>query len=243
MWMDAGHLCAGAQSPQRQDLYRRHMSKGLLVTHWPYGTNTEVHGMTDKAMHMYIGTADDPLVIVRGGIFGGTLPNIECVLKAYVIALHQSLTDGYMGTEECIWAMIFARFPHLFAGFDNNSLGNHGDNCASFQAATMEVRGGGGGGSSGPGGGGARGRQLTPPLAPPHTQADEIDAGKREKFVSPPIPEKPSWWDESVDGAAGAAAVLRASSKAKTGANARKALEQLQRIGGVGTAAPPPAKK
>ena len=95
--------------------------------------------MTDKAMHMYIGTNDDPLVIVRGGIFGGTLPYIECVLKAYVIALHQSLTDGYLGTEECVWAMIFARFPHLFAGFDNNSLGNHGDNCASFQANTMEA--------------------------------------------------------------------------------------------------------
>lgn len=119
-------------------MYRRHMSEALLVTHWPYGTTTEVHGMTDKAMHLYIGTADDPLIIVRGGIFGGTLPYIECALKAYMIALHQSLADGYMGTEECIWAMIFARFPHLFAGFDNNSLGNHGDNCASFQKNTME---------------------------------------------------------------------------------------------------------
>jgi len=33
----------------------------------------------------------------------------------------------------------FARFPHLFGGhFDNNSLGNHGDNCASFQKNLME---------------------------------------------------------------------------------------------------------
>ena len=114
--------------------------------------------MTDKAMHLYIGTQEDPLIIVRGGIFGGTLPYIECVTKAYVIALHQTLMDGYMGTEECIWAMIFARLPHLFAGFDNNSLGNHGDNCASFQKNSME--------------------------------ADEILQGKREKFVSPPVPSR-----------------------------------------------------
>jgi len=139
LWMDAGHLCAGGQSPDRSDMYRRHMAAGFFNSHWPYATNTEVHGMTDKAMHLYIGTAEDPLVIVRGGIFGGTLPYIECVTKAYVIALHQSLMDGYMGTEECIWAMIFARLPHLFAGFDNNSLGNHGDNCASFQKNIMEA--------------------------------------------------------------------------------------------------------
>ncbi len=42
MWMDAGHLCAGAQSPERSDMYRRHMSQGFFNTHWPYGTNTEV---------------------------------------------------------------------------------------------------------------------------------------------------------------------------------------------------------
>jgi hypothetical protein len=73
-----------------------------------------VHGLTDKAMHLYLAQAEDPLRIVRGGIFGGQLPHIECVLKAYVIAMHQTLADGYMGTEECIWAMVHKRFPHLF---------------------------------------------------------------------------------------------------------------------------------
>ena len=33
------------------------------------------------------------------------------------------MTDGYVGTEECIWAMIFARFPHLFAPFSNDYNG------------------------------------------------------------------------------------------------------------------------
>ncbi len=79
LWMDAGHLCAGDQnpSPAGTSFYRSHMAGGLFVTHWPYGTTTEVHGLTDKAMHLYMAQAEDPLEIVRcvhpraGGRAGG----------------------------------------------------------------------------------------------------------------------------------------------------------------------------
>lgn len=80
-----------------------------------------------------MGTAKDPLMIVRGGIFGGTLPYIKCVARAYLHALAATLSDGYMGTEENILAMARQHFPHLFDCFDNNSRGNRGDNCAVFQ--------------------------------------------------------------------------------------------------------------
>ena len=50
----------------------------------------------------------------------------------YELALAESLSDGYMGTEENIFAMAYARFPELFAGYDNNQWGDHGDNCAIF---------------------------------------------------------------------------------------------------------------
>jgi hypothetical protein len=67
LWMDAGHLCAGDQNPTPAgtSFYRSHMASGLFVTHWPYGTTTEVHGLTDKAMHLYMAQAEDPLEIVR----------------------------------------------------------------------------------------------------------------------------------------------------------------------------------
>lgn len=57
-------------SPQRStqnpdaagtSLYRRHMAGGFFATHWPYGTQSEVHGLTDKAMHIYVATKVDPL--------------------------------------------------------------------------------------------------------------------------------------------------------------------------------------
>lgn len=43
-----------------------------------------------------------------------------------------------MGTEECIWAIIHKRFPHLFKSSSNNSQGNHGDNCNSFSLSKQE---------------------------------------------------------------------------------------------------------
>ena len=79
-----------------------------------------------------------PLARRSGGIFGGTLPRIECALRAYIIALHRTLSDGYVGTEECIWAIIHKRFPHLFKSSSNNSQGNHGDNCNSFSLSKQE---------------------------------------------------------------------------------------------------------
>ena len=42
LWMDAGHLCAGGQRPDGTSMFRRHMASGMFITHWPYGTNTEV---------------------------------------------------------------------------------------------------------------------------------------------------------------------------------------------------------
>lgn len=139
MFMDAGHACATELKPGEMPVFREHMSK-FFLTHWPYATATEVHGMLDKAMHLYMGTATDPLRIVRGGVFGGQRAHIECVAKAYNTALAQTLSDGYLGTEENILAMIFERFAELFHGFDNNSMGNHGDNCAAFQKNILEVK-------------------------------------------------------------------------------------------------------
>ena len=139
LFLDSGHLCFGEQksTPAGTSFYREMMSKGMFVTHWPYGTQTEVHGFNDKAMHLYMAQEEDPFRIVRSRIFGGDLPHIECVLKAFIIALHQTLSDGYLGRDENIWTIVHRRLPHLFSSFDNNSLGNHGDNCASFVKSLM----------------------------------------------------------------------------------------------------------
>lgn len=89
MFLDAGHMCATEIKPGEIPTYEEHFDKvridchelpasdryihvltslmQFMVTHWPYGTQTEVHGFTDKGMHMYMNTKSDPLQIVRGG--------------------------------------------------------------------------------------------------------------------------------------------------------------------------------
>lgn len=79
LFVDSGHQCAGAQDPAFMNVYTEHMERGYLVTHWPYGTNSEVHGFNDKAMHVYVGTEKDPLRVVRGGIFGAKAQVRGCV--------------------------------------------------------------------------------------------------------------------------------------------------------------------
>lgn len=139
MFVDAAHMCAGNLRPGRMPLYSRLMGEGFMVTSWPYGSGTEVHGMADKAMHVYMGTAEDPFTLVRGGVFGGRPQDIECATAVYQHILAGTLGDGYMGTEENILSLLLKHFPDLVANFDNNSLGVHGDNCASFIANQQQA--------------------------------------------------------------------------------------------------------
>lgn len=145
LFVDAAHMCAGNLRPGKMPLFKRRMDEGFFVTTWPYGTgeNSDVHGMPDRAMHVYMGTQEDPFKIVRGGVLGGRPTDIECFAKAYQLVLWGTLQDGYMGTEENALALTAKWLPGLVSAFDNDSLGNHGDNCAAFEANERELRGGG----------------------------------------------------------------------------------------------------
>jgi hypothetical protein len=74
--------------------------------------------MADKAMHMYLGTSKDPMMIVRGGVFGGTLPYIKCAARAYLRAMAETLGDGYLGTEARAYCphAVMSRSLYLFPG-------------------------------------------------------------------------------------------------------------------------------
>jgi hypothetical protein len=104
VFVDSGHMCAGAQDPEYMNVYTEHMDRGYLVTHWPYGSNTDVHGMCDKAMHAYVGTTKDPLKIVRGGVFGGRkqVPPETLVVFFEVAALDACLLSS--------WALLCLHF-------------------------------------------------------------------------------------------------------------------------------------
>jgi hypothetical protein len=83
------------------------MAQRFFATLWPYNSQVEVsqslssvdmnkkpcmflkvHGFVDKAMRVYMNQTDGPLHVVRGGIFGGTLPYVSSLQRrasAYVL--------------------------------------------------------------------------------------------------------------------------------------------------------------
>jgi hypothetical protein len=57
-----------------------------------------------------ISTIGDPSQVVRGGIFGGTPGYIDVFAQVYNLLMSQTLSDGYMGTEEnLLGALIYRR--------------------------------------------------------------------------------------------------------------------------------------
>jgi len=137
MFVDAGHGCIGALKPDHLDLMR-HLMGRMMVTYFVFnvGVTSETNGMPQKAMRHYIGPPhnneatwdnDECCNIVRGGIFGGTPAYIDVFAQIYNHALSQTLSDGYMGTDENVLAMTVARFPQLF-----NAYHNVRDNCDLF---------------------------------------------------------------------------------------------------------------
>eukprot|EP00299_Pterocystis_sp_00344_P014568 c7225_g1_i3.p1 GENE.c7225_g1_i3~~c7225_g1_i3.p1 ORF type:complete len:528 (+),score=157.32 c7225_g1_i3:49-1584(+) len=132
MFVDAGHDCIGALKLDHLNRLRQLMGR-MMVTYFDYfvGLGSETHGMPQRAYRNYVGFANNESAVccevVRGGIFGGTPAYIDVFAKMYNIALSQTLSDGYMGTEENVLGMLSARFPSLF-----NSYKNVRDNCDVF---------------------------------------------------------------------------------------------------------------
>merc|ERR1712046_310520 len=92
--------------------------------------------MPEEAYRTYVGPPhdnpatwdhDDYCRVVRGGVFGGTPAFIDVFARIYNVLLSQTLSDGYLGTEENILGALLYRFPTLFNAWENVR-----DNCDVF---------------------------------------------------------------------------------------------------------------
>eukprot|EP00301_Raphidiophrys_heterophryoidea_P004449 c1192_g1_i1.p1 GENE.c1192_g1_i1~~c1192_g1_i1.p1 ORF type:complete len:536 (+),score=134.38 c1192_g1_i1:168-1775(+) len=139
MFVDAGHDCVGALRTSHLNVLRKLMGR-MMVTYFDYHTplTSETHGMPQMAYRSYVGPPhNDPATwdrdnncckVVRGGIFGGTPAYIDVYARVYNVLLSQTLSDGYMGTEENVMGALIYRFPSLFNAYHNHD----GDNCRLF---------------------------------------------------------------------------------------------------------------
>jgi SAM-dependent methyltransferase len=94
----------------------------LLFLSYPYDGASEIHGFERPAIARYAGT-DYVKYVCRGGFFGGKKSHINAVNGIYYSYLASSLKEGYMGTEESIFAIIAHRYPDLVHRFELSGNG------------------------------------------------------------------------------------------------------------------------
>lgn len=94
----------------------------FLFLSYPYEALDEVHGFKHSSMKILCG--QDVKYVCRGGLFGGTKEAIHEANSEYYALLHNTLSDGLMGTEETIFTIMAHLFPQKYRRYalDENGL-------------------------------------------------------------------------------------------------------------------------
>ena len=77
----------------------------LFFISFPYTGNTEIHGFSREGMNKFC-NADSVDYVCRGGFFGGHKDYIRKYNSVYYHLLSNTLSEGYMGTEESIFTIM-----------------------------------------------------------------------------------------------------------------------------------------
>lgn len=114
-WVDAGITSTVPATHLINDRCLDHIVKHtdpFLFLSYPYQSESEVHGFESNAMNRYAGSKVQ--YVCRGGIFGGHKKQISIANNTYYGLLQQTLSEGYMGTEESIFTIMAYNSPHEY---------------------------------------------------------------------------------------------------------------------------------
>ena len=89
----------------------------LTFITYPYEGNTEIHGFEREKMASYCGV-DFVDRISRGGFWGGSKAQINQLNGLYYSVLQDTITNGYMGADECLFTILTYRHPELIKPFE-----------------------------------------------------------------------------------------------------------------------------
>ena len=94
----------------------------FLFLSYPYEAVDEIHGFKYSEMNRYAGNKVE--YVCRGGLFGGSKAAIHEANSEYYSLLHNTLSDGLMGTEESIFTIMSYLYPNRYRRFelDGNGL-------------------------------------------------------------------------------------------------------------------------
>jgi hypothetical protein len=91
---------------------------------FPYDAEREIHGFSYPEINEWAG--DDVKKVARGGFFGGPKETIGDINSSYYHILNDSLSRGFMGTEESIFSIMVYKNPSKIDYFEIESNGLFG---------------------------------------------------------------------------------------------------------------------
>ena len=93
----------------------------FLFLSYPYEAVDEIHGFKFDAMNRYSNKKVE--YVCRGGLFGGSKEAIHDANSEYYSLLHNTLSEGLMGTEESIFTIMSYLYPEKYRRFELDSNG------------------------------------------------------------------------------------------------------------------------
>ena len=94
------------------DKIEKNTNKFLFVC-FPYETTSEIHGFDINGMKRFA-KSDTVNRVARGGFFGGHKEYLSYANDMYYGLLRDTLSEGYMGTEESIFTLMTYLDPDIF---------------------------------------------------------------------------------------------------------------------------------
>ena len=111
-WIDAGlSNTVNITHYLREDIVNRlsNLTEKLLFLAFPYDGQVEVHGFEKKQFNQYAETETE--YVCRAGFFGGKGKSIKYLNSIYYDLLRDTINNGLMGTEECIFTLLSYLYP------------------------------------------------------------------------------------------------------------------------------------
>ncbi len=105
---------------------------------FPYDGKVEIHGFEYNEICKY----SDGIVnkVARGGIFGGPKHLISKINEIYYTLLNDTLSRGFMGTEESIFTIMTYKYPDIIQYYEINSNGLLGTFFENLKNDNLETK-------------------------------------------------------------------------------------------------------
>ena len=112
-WIDSGIFSSYHIQENINDFYFAKTPRDqFFMTTFPYHSDSEMHGYNMKGMEETCGNI--PKYVCRATYFGGTKEQIQKIFEYYHEEMWQSISGGYIGTEESIYTILSYKFPDMF---------------------------------------------------------------------------------------------------------------------------------